>query len=253
MTSAPAFALSGGEVTSFFLVLLRCTGFIVAAPLFGHHALPRTVKAALAMFLGGILFSRAVVAPGAEAVALAAPIELFLGLSLGFLLSLGFGAISLAGRLIALQLGLSLEAVLNPLNTDPSTALDPFFGVLAGLLFLALGLHVETVRILAGSFTAFPIGAGWPLDLGLVAVQVIQMALELGIRIALPVSLLLLLVELGMGLLSRAVPQVNVFILGLPAKLLIGTAAFAMAIPTLIAGAARVLDLIYSTVARTAS
>jgi flagellar biosynthetic protein FliR len=253
MTGAPAFTLAGGQVTAFFLVLLRCTGFLVAAPLFGHRSLPRTVKAALAMVLAAILFTRAAVAPGADAVALAAPVELLIGVSLGFLLSLGFQAIELAGRLFALQLGLSLEAVINPLSSDPSTPLDPFFGVMAGLLFLALGLHVETIRILAGSFTAFPIGGGWPAGLGFAAVGAIELALELGIRIALPVALVLLLVELTMGLLSRAIPQLNVFVLGLPAKLLIGLATLAMAIPTIIGAGSRVFELIYSAVARAAS
>lgn len=253
MTAAPAITLTGGEVTAFFLVLLRCTGFIVAAPLFGHRSLPRTVKAALALVFAAALLPRAAVAPGADAVALAAPVELLLGLSLGFLLSLGFHAIEIAGRLLALQLGLSLEAVLNPLNQDPSTALDPFFGVLAGLLFLALGLHVETVRILAGSFAAFPIGGGWPVGLGLVAGQVIVLALDLGTRLALPMALVLLFVELLVGLISRAVPQVNVFILGLPAKLLIGTAAISMAIPTLVSGASRILEALFRAVARSAS
>ncbi|MBA3876302.1 MAG: hypothetical protein C0498_05090 [Anaerolinea sp.] len=253
MTTAPLIVLTGGQVTAFLLVLLRCTGFVVTAPLLGHRALPRTVKAALAVGFSALLLPRATVAPGADAVALAAPIELLLGLSLGFLLSLGFHAIELAGRLLALQLGLSLEAVLNPLNQDPSTALDPFFGVLAGLLFLALGLHVETVRILAGSFAAFPIGGGWPADLGLVAGQLILLALELGTRVALPLALVLLLVELVVGLIGRAIPQVNVFILGLSAKLMIGTAALALAIPTLVAGAARILDGLFRAVARLAS
>lgn len=252
MTAAPAINLAGGEVTAFFLVLLRCTGFIVTAPLLGHRALPRTIKAAMAVGFGAALLPRAAVAPGADAVALAAPIELLLGLSLGFMLSLGFHAIELGGRLLALQLGLSLEAVLNPLNQDPSTALDPFFGVLAGILFLALDLHVAAIEILAGSFTAFPIGGGWPIDLGLVAVQLIVLALELGTRIALPVALVLLLVELLVGLIARAIPQVNVFILGLPAKLLVGTAALAIAMPTMMAGGTRIFEIIFRAVERTA-
>jgi len=252
MTMAPGLTLPGGEVTAFFLVLLRSTGFIVTAPLLGHRALPRTVKAALAVVFGAMLLPGAAVAPGAAAVALAAPIELLLGLSLGFMLSLGFHAVELGGRLLALQLGLSLEAVFNPLNQDPSTALDPFFAVLAGILFLALDLHVATIEILAGSFTSFPIGGSWPVDIGLVASQLIVLMLELGTRIALPVALVLLLVELLVGLIARAIPQVNVFILGLPVKLLVGTVALAIAMPTIVAGSARIFEIIFRAVERTA-
>lgn len=251
MTMAPGLDLSGGQVTAFFLVLMRATGFIISAPLLGHRALPRTVKAALAVGFAAFLLPGATVAPGAAAVALAAPVELALGLSLGFLLSLGFHAVELGGRLLALQLGLSLEAVFNPLNQDPSTALDPFFAVLAGILFLAMDLHVTTIQILAGSFTSFPIGGGWPVDLGLVAGQLIVLALELGTRIALPVALVLLLVELLVGLIARAIPQVNVFILGLPAKLLVGTVALVIAMPTLVAGSATIFETIFRAVERT--
>ncbi len=252
MTMAPAINLAGGEVTAFFLVLMRCTGFIVTAPLLGHRSLPATVKAALAVGFAIAMLSGAAVAPGAQAVALAAPIELLLGLSLGFMLSLGFQAIELGGRLLALQLGLSLEAILNPLNPDPSTALDPFFGVLAGILFLALDLHVATIQILAGTFVSFPIGGAWPVELGLVAGQLIVLMLELGTRIALPIALVLLLVELLVGLISRAIPQVNVFILGLPAKILVGVAALAIAMPSMVAGGARIFEAIYGTVSRVA-
>ncbi len=239
---------AGGQVLSLLLVLMRCTGFVVAAPLFGHRGLPAPVKAALAVGLAVALAPAAAIAPGASPALLAAPLELLIGLTFGFLLSLGFHAIEVAGRLISLQLGLSLEAVLSPTSDGSSTALDPFFAVLAGTVYLALNLHAEAVRVLGHSFAAFPIGGSWPIDLWLLVGRVAVMAIDLGTRIALPVTLVLLLVELFVGIVARAIPQINVFILGLPAKLLIGLGAIALASPTLAAGAGQVLRTVFNAV-----
>jgi flagellar biosynthetic protein FliR len=164
---------------------------------------------------------------GSLPLLIAAPIELVIGLSLGFILSLAFEAVELAGRVISIQLGLSLGSVFSPTQEEAATAIDPFFSVLAGLLFLAMGLHLAIVQVLANSFVAYPVGGGWPADLAMTGAQTIALAMELGVRVALPIALVLLLVELSVALLARAIPQINVFILGLPLKMLVGIAVLA--------------------------
>jgi flagellar biosynthetic protein FliR len=230
-------SLGGGQVASLFLVLMRTTGLIVTAPILGHRAVPAPVKAGLAAVLAVSLARGAAIAPGALPVIIAAPIELLIGLCLGTVISMGFQAIELGGRLISLQMGLSLGAVFSPTSHEGGTPFDPFFSVLAGLLFLALDLHLAVVRALASSFTTLPIGGGWPTDLWLLAGQLIALALQLGTRIAMPVALVLLLTELAVALLARAIPTINVFILGLPLKITVGIAVAALALPNLAAGA----------------
>lgn len=230
-------ALGGGQVASLFLVLMRTTGLVVTAPILGHRTVPAPVKAGLAAVLALSLARGASVAPGALPLIVAAPIELLIGLCLGTVISLGLQAIELGGRLIALQMGLSLGAVFSPTSHEGGTPLDPFFSVFAGLLFLALNLHLAVVRALASSFATLPIGGGWPTDLWLLAVQLMSLALELGTRIAMPLALVLLLTELAVALLARAIPTINVFILGLPLKITVGIAVAAFALPNLAAGA----------------
>jgi flagellar biosynthetic protein FliR len=237
--------LGGGQAALLFLVMMRCTGLVFAAPLFGHHAIPTLLKFGLAACFTVALATPAGVSAGAMPLVLAAPIELIIGLSLGFILSLSFQAVELAGRVISIQLGLSLGSVFSPTQEEASTAIDPFFSVLAGLLFLAMGLHLAIVRVLANSFVAYPIGAGWPADLSLTGAQTVAMAMELGVRVAMPIALVLLLVELSVALLARAIPQINVFILGLPLKMLVGFAVLAMAMPALISGAAAIYRFVF--------
>jgi flagellar biosynthetic protein FliR len=240
--------LGGGQVASLFLVLMRTTGLIVAAPIFGHRTVPAPVKAGLAAVLALVLARGAAVAPGALPVLIAAPIELLIGLCLGLIISLGFHAVELGGRLVSLQIGLSLGAVFSPTSGEGSTALDPFFSVFAGLLFLALDLHLAVVRALASSFTTLPIGGGWPTDLWVLGAQLTALALELGTRIAMPIAITLLLAELAVALLARAIPSINVFFLGLPLKIMVGLAVTAVALPNLAAGATAIYRFLFDGV-----
>ena len=240
------YEISGGQTALLFLVLIRCTGFVFAAPLFGHHALPTLLKFGLAACLTVALVPPAGATAGTLPLLLAVPLELLIGVSLGYILSMGFAAVELAGRVISIQLGLSLANVFSPTEEEQSTAIDPLFSVMAGLLFLAMGLHLALVQVLAHSFMSYPVGGGWPADLSATGVQTIALAIELGVRVALPMALVLLLVELAVALLARAIPQINVFIFGLPLKLLVGVAVLSVAIPSLLAGASAVYRFIFA-------
>ena len=237
--------IAGGQASMLFLVMLRCTGLVFTAPIFGHHSIPTLVKFGLAAALTIALTKAAGAAAGTMPLLLAAPIELVIGMSLGFILSMGFQAVELAGRVISIQLGLSLASVFSPTEEEASTAIDPFFSVLAGLVFLAMSLHLAVVQALAHSFAVYPVGGGWPADLALTASQTIALSLELGVRVALPIALVLLLVELSVALLARAIPQINVFILGLPLKMLVGIAVLAVAMPTLINGTESIYRFVF--------
>jgi len=239
------FSMGGGQATMLFLVMLRCTGLVFTAPIFGHHTIPTLVKIGLAATLAITLAGPAGATAGTLPVLMAAPIELIIGLSLGFMLSMAFQAVELAGKVISIQLGLSLGSVFSPTEQEAATAIDPFFSVLTGLLFLALGLHLAVVQALANSFVAYPIGGGWPADLALTGARTIALSMEIGVRVALPIALVLLLVELAVALLARAIPQINVFILGLPLKMLVGIAVLAMAMPSLVSGATSLFRFVF--------
>jgi flagellar biosynthetic protein FliR len=238
-------AIDGGQAALLFLVMLRCTGLVFTAPIFGHHSIPTMVKIGLAATLAIALVKTAGATAGTMPLLMAAPVELIIGVSLGFVLSLGFSAVELAGKVISIQLGLSLGSVFSPTQEEASTAIDPFFSVFAGLLFLALGLHLAVVQALANSFAVYPVGAGFPGDLALTGARTIAIAMELGVRVALPIALVLLLVELAVALLARAIPQINVFILGLPLKMYVGLAILAMAMPTLVTGATSIFRFVF--------
>jgi flagellar biosynthetic protein FliR len=239
-----ALTLDGGQVASLLLVLLRCTGFVVTAPILGHRTVPRTVKAGLIVVLAIALVRGAEVAPGAAPLLVAAPIELLIGITLGLSMALAFTAIETIARLVSIQMGLSIGAVFDPVGGESSTPLGPLFAIMSGLLFLTLNLHLAILEVLAGSFASLPIGGEWPAGLFGAAAQLVALALELAARVAMPLALVLLLTELAVALISRAIPQVNVFFLGLPLKILLGIALIALSVPTILAGMARIFQFV---------
>ncbi len=228
--------LASGQVAGLFLVLLRCTGFVVTAPIFGHRAVPGPVKAGLVGVLAITLAQGAAVTGSPQPLILAAPVELAIGVAMGLTMAAGFAVVDAASRLLSIQMGLSLGAVFDPIGGEASTPFEPLFAVLAGLLFLALNLHLAVVRILAESFAALPIGGALPTGLLGALASLLAIALELAVKVAMPLALILLLVELSVALISRAIPQVNVFFLGLPVKILVGIALVAFALPGLLNG-----------------
>ncbi len=244
-----AATLDAGQVASLFLVLLRCTGFVVTAPILGHRAIPRPAKAGLVMVLAITLAGRAAIAPGATPFLVAAPIELLIGITLGLSMALAFSAMETIARLISVQMGLSLGAVFDPVGGEASTPLGPLFAAMAALLFLALNLHLAIVRVLSDSFASLPIGGAWPTGLFGAAANLAALALELSARVALPLALVLLLVELSVALISRAIPQINVFFLGLPLKILVGIALIAVSRPTIRGGMSGILRFVIEGVA----
>jgi flagellar biosynthesis protein FliR len=247
MTSA-TFNLEGGQVAALFLVLMRCTGFVVAAPLLGHRAIPGTVKAGLAMFLAIAVSGQATPATNGLPLVVAAPVELVIGLCLGFLLGLGMRATELIARLLSLQGGLSLAAVYGPTFDESGTAMDPFFSVLSSLLFLGMGLHLALVGALARSYAALPLGGALGADFAMFGARLIALILDLGVQLALPLALALLLAELAIALLSRAIPTINVFVMGMPLTLLGALIILFVALPVMIESIGRVYNLVFQAV-----
>ena len=147
-------------------------------------------------------------------------------------------------------MGLSLGSVLSPISREASTPLDPFFATMAGLVFLALNMHTAIVRVLAQSLSTFPLGGAWPSDFFLFVAQVTALVIELGVRVAMPLTLSLLLVELAVALVARAIPQINVFVLGLPLKVVVGMAVMALALPALVSGTNQIFNFLISAAMR---
>jgi len=233
------FGLGGIEQDFWRVVFLmtRIGAAMIAAPLFGGANVPAMVRvvatAALAIFAAVWLPPMATppaLFSAAGLLTLAG--EVLVGLTLGFVLQIAFAAPQLAAELISGGMGMSMATAANPDSGVQTTALGQYFSVVLTLIFLALGAHLHWIALLMESYRAFPPGETWlgPERFALVGSFVGEMFVT-GLRIALPLVLILLLVQIFTGILSRSAPSLNLFALGLPAGILAGIAALIVTAP----------------------
>jgi flagellar biosynthetic protein FliR len=226
------------------LVLVRPGLLVMAAPVFGGVYVPPPVRVGLTVLLAVVIapavpHPRAIGEAGLVAVIAS---ELLIGLALAMGLRVLFSAANLAGYLAGFQMGLSYAAIVDPQTGVRNNVLATLYANLALVTFFGINGHHALIRALAGSYDAVPIGAGGvsgPLA-GIVA-ELLGMIFVTGVRLAAPVVTALLLVELALGLVSRAAPALNLMVVGTPLRLLAGMSALAVGVqvvPSVVSGAA---------------
>ena len=220
------------------LLVARIGGAVMLLPGFGEAEVPTTLRLALALALVGMLLP--VLAPALPALP-AEPAELLrlllietaVGLWLGLLARLIALALAQAGQVGALMIGLASPLQGDALFGAQATALSRFFALLAALLVLGSGLYALPLRALAESYAVLPSGA--PFAAGTAAESValaLGESLALALRLAAPLILLAVLGNLALALLGRVAPQVQVFILAVPAQVLAGLLLLALLLHT---------------------
>ena len=220
-------------------LMTRIGAAMLAAPFFGAASIPVTVRVcatgAVAIFVAA--WMPAIAAPPALfslAGMLAVAGEVVVGLALGFILQIAFAAPTIAAELIGGGMGMSMAVTSDPKGGGQITAFGQFFSIVLILIFLAMGAHLHWLRLVIESYDAFPPGETW-LGAGRFAViaSFAGSMFETAVRIALPVTLVLLLVQILTGVLSRSAPSLNLFALGLPAGVLAGITALILAAPVI--------------------
>lgn len=223
--------ISGAGITVFLLILTRVSGLILSAPLIGDAEVPRLVKAGVAIALAVVLaqvpsLARANVPTALLPFILAVAAQLLVGVALGFVARAVFFAVQTAGQLVSLQIGLSNAAVFNPMSHLPDAVTVQLYTVIAALTFLALQGDGWLVMSLARSFDLAPLsGAAFSPALLNEAVSAAIAVTQIGVQIALPIAVSLFGANVVLGVLSRSLPQLNVFVLSLPLDLLLGLLA----------------------------
>lgn len=218
-------------------LMTRIGAALLAAPIFGAASVPMTVRVcmtgALAIFVA--VWLPAVPPPEAlfsAAGLLAVAGEVAVGLTLGFALQIAFAAPVIAAEVIGGAMGMSMAMAADPNGGGQTTAFGQYFTIVLILIFLALGAHLHWIALLVESYRAFPPGQTWLGADGFAQAASFAGAMfETAVRIALPVTLVLLLVQMLTGVLSRSAPSLNLFALGLPAGVLAGIAALIIAAP----------------------
>lgn len=221
-------------ISQFLLVFFRLTGIIFFAPVFRNRAISSRLKLGLILAMSILLFPlietdkfiNPMEHPASYVLAISK--ELIIGIVIGFAVRLIFTGIHLAGHIAGRQMGLGLANVLSPQAGFQMPIIAQFYGILAILIFLTINAHHLLLGSIARSFDVIPL-AGFQYSSRTLA-QIVELTtlrltkniFVIAIKLSAPIICTLFLVNLALGIIVRAVPQVNVFILGFPIKIAIG-------------------------------
>lgn len=215
------------SLTLFLMITGRMTGFVVFNPLLGRRGIPNLIKAGFILLLSLCVFSMtpAQIRMPVTLLGLAFTflMELFLGYVLGLVVNFFFYIPVMAGSVIDMQMGLSMASTYDPASGIQVTATSTLLNVLMSLLFFAANGHHTLIRIFASSGLVVPYGA---VALGenfyAAMVQIFLDCTILGVKLAMPILAAELMGQVGMGILMKVIPQINVFAINIELKVIVG-------------------------------
>jgi flagellar biosynthetic protein FliR len=229
-----------GAVELFALVFVRMTGMFVVSPIFGRRNLPTYYKVGFAFFLALLVTgSGSVTVPVSLGTTLEFAFftlrEFVVGVSIGFIPYLMFSAIYLAGQLIDMKIGFSMVSVLDPVSNLQIPVTSNFYFMICMLVFITVNAHHTVILTICRSYESIPLGhmtiSGEVID-GLM--RLFSDIFIVGFRMAAPIVFTVLLTDVALGIISKAMPQINVFMVGMPLKILVGLIIIVITMPAML-------------------
>ncbi|MCG3210084.1 MAG: hypothetical protein FOGNACKC_03713 [Anaerolineae bacterium] len=226
------------QFLNLFLIFVRVLAVLMTAPLFSNRVIPTLVKIGFAAIFSLIMLPLPVTASAQHLAAIANSLTMFtlavaqevlLGVLMGFVANLVFIAVEIAASMMGLQAGFKAGEIFNPFTNSSSSALDQFYTLVAIALFLAVNGHHMLITAMVRTFELTPPGTFALEQISLDRLLAIfNQSFGTGVLLALPVVGTLLLTDVGLGLVARVVPQIQVFFVGLPLKVGLGFLTLAL-------------------------
>ena len=218
------------------LVFTRLAAIIMLMPGIGETFIPPRIRLAFAFSLALMMFP--LVAGGAPALpadsagmALAVIKEVLIGLLIGSVMRIFMTSLASTGEIVAIQSTLAFSQTANPMQAQPSTTLGTFLGLIGMVLIFTTDLHHMFIAAIVGSYDLFPFSRDVPIgDATQLAIQTLSRSFALGLQLAAPVVVFSLIFNIATGLVSRVMPQFQVFFVATPLALLLSLSIFALSL-----------------------
>jgi flagellar biosynthetic protein FliR len=215
------------SMTLFAAPFLRLSAMMAVAPVFSAAGFNVRTRALFAVLIAALV-APSLPAPPVDSLLSGAGVlmgirEIGVGLVLGFIVQMAFGAAVFAGQAISMTMGLGFAMAVDPQNGVQVPVISQLYVILATLLFLALDGHLLLIAAVVESYQLIPIGvAGLPVSSLSAVVALGTMVFAGGILLALPALTALLLINVAFGIVTRTAPQLNIFAVGFPVTILAG-------------------------------
>lgn len=237
MQTFETFLTSG--VFAFLLVFMRLGTGLMLLPGFGDFFIPQHVRLLIALALSLVLAP--VVAPslpspvpGGSQLLVLIGAEFVTGLFIGTVARIFMTALDTAGMMISMTSGLGSAQMFNPAFATQGSLVGAFLSISGVMILLAADMHHFLLRALVGSYTFFPVG-GLP-DAGSMAETIsrtVSASFLTGIQLSIPFIIVSVMIYVGMGVLSRLMPQIQVFLIAVPVQIVITLLAFALVVSSM--------------------
>jgi flagellar biosynthetic protein FliR len=226
---------------------LRIGGFVAAAPIASEKTIPNQVKIVLTLALAVLVAPLAPVPASLSifsgAGILTAVQEILIGVSIGMVMELAFEALTFAGQTISMTMGLGFATLVDPQRGASVPVLGQIFMIMATLTYLSLNGHLVLIGALANSFQTLKIGAANIDKDFLIAVATWGTRIfETGLLVALPAVIALVIVNMALGVVTRAAPQLNLFGIGFTITLICGFFVLMVGLDGIMSGVAALID-----------
>lgn len=229
-------------VKQFVLIFIRVSAIFTFSPVFGRKNAPAILKIGFSIVLSYILLS---VYPPQQAeesmtievysYTLACLKELLVGLVIGYVTVLFFSIAYTAGQLIDIQIGFGMAQLFDPQAGSQVTINSSLLNITLLLCIFLTNGHHSLIRILSNTFAVLPPG-DFSINLGVISVllTVFVSTFVMGVQVAMPIIAATFLAEVCLGILMRSVPQMNMFVIGIPLKLIVGLILLVMISPVFV-------------------
>jgi len=221
---------------SLFWPFVRISAMMLAAPVFGARMMPVRIRIVLAFALSVLTTPLLPTVPAVDPISFSAAAilvqQVIIGIAMGLIIQMVFQALVIAGESIASTMGLGFARMMDPANGVQVPVISQFFVVMATLLFVTLNGHLLLIQLVLRSFDIIPIaesGLSMP-GFRTVVSWGSQMFIG-GLMVALPAVTALLIVNISMGVVTRAAPQLNIFAVGFPLMILLGFIFISASLP----------------------
>jgi flagellar biosynthetic protein FliR len=227
------------NIDLFLLILIRLLAFLFILPVFSGSNVPVFVKAGFSLFLAAIVyfsgnFERIPYDAHIFGYVLLMLKEFLVGFITAFIVNILFTVFYFIGQLVDFQVGFSMVSVFDPVSQLQVPITGNLFYLLVTILFVQSGGLGSMIYTIAKSYEILPVGEAFIAGNASIMRYMVDIMVNyfiLGVKFALPVVGTVLLVDIALGILTKAVPQMNVFVVGVPIKILVGLSVLYLIIP----------------------
>lgn len=236
----------------FLFVFIRMTGFFVVTPIFSRKNIPSIYKVVFALFISTLIVNFITInmsLTNIEDIIVVVINEFCFGILLGFITYLYFTSLYIAGQIIDMQIGFGMVNVFDPQSNAQVPIIGNFYYIIALLFLFTINGHHILVKAIINSYDIVPIGYTICLtDLTTRFVGIFTQLFIIGFKVSSPILAAIFLSNVLLGILARTVPQMNVFVVGMPFKIFIGIITLIIIVPLYIFALQHIFEDMYEEI-----